>query len=84
MQKEPGTASIISASSSNSSKRIKIMTIYVKYDKTPEALPVAVGGTVKELAKILGVSENLISSSISKKYPSYARIEIEEGDDEEE
>lgn len=60
------------------------MTLYVKYDKTPEALPVAVGGTIKELAEILGVSANLISSSISKKYPSYARIEIEEAEDEEE
>lgn len=60
------------------------MTLYVKYDDTPEALPIAVAGSVIELAAKLGKTPNNISSSISHKRPGFARIEIEEGDDEEE
>lgn len=48
--------------------------IWVAYDKEPPFLPVAVADTAKEMAKIVGTSENCIISTWCKyltgRYPS--------------
>lgn len=40
--------------------------IYIAYDTHPPYLPVAVSGSVKELANMIGVKSNVISASISR------------------
>ena len=41
------------------------MFVYMKVTKDKYELPIAVANTVRELAAILGISENCISSSMS-------------------
>jgi pyruvate kinase len=57
------------------------MTVYVKYDRKPPKLPVAVADSDEELAAMVGKSVNVIRSSISHGLQTYQRIEI--GDIEE-
>lgn len=57
------------------------MYVYIKYEKRKPHLPVAVADTVTELAQILGIKPNIVSSSIYHKRPTYAKVWIEEDDD---
>lgn len=62
------------------------MFVYMKVTKDKYELPIAVANTVRELAAILGISENCISSSMSheragKSISPYKKIEIEEEDE---
>ena len=52
------------------------MVVYVKYDRYPPKLPVAVADSDEELAAIVGKSVNVIRSSISHGLETYKRIEI--------
>ena len=58
------------------------MKVYVKYDKKPPHLPVAVADSKKELAKMLGVSFHSVLSSYYHKRSTFAEIEIEDTDEE--
>lgn len=52
------------------------MVVYVKYDRKPPKLPVAVADSDEELAAMVGKSVNVIRSSISHGLQTYQRIEI--------
>lgn len=54
------------------------MIIYVKYDKKPPNLPVAVADTKKDLARKLGVTVRNVESSISHGRSTYAVVEVED------
>ena len=53
------------------------MVVYVKYDRYPPKLPVAVADSDEELAAMIGKSVNVIRSSISHGLETYKRIEID-------
>lgn len=58
------------------------MTLYMLVTKDKFELPIAVAESTRELAMMLGVSPNIVSSSYSKKYSNWKKVEIEdEGDD---
>ena len=57
------------------------MTLYMKVTKDKYELPIAVAGSTKELALMLGVSPNCVSSCFAKKYPSWKKVEIEDEED---
>lgn len=59
----------------NRAKR-KAKVIYVKYDDKPPFLPIAVADSISELAEILGVSRNVVSSSFSHKRSTYKKVSI--------
>lgn len=54
------------------------MTVYVKYDRKPPHLPVAIADSAIELAKILGTSAAVIYSSISHGHETYWKIKIDD------
>ena len=54
------------------------MKAVIKYDARPPHLPVAVAGSRKELAEILGVSKNVVDSSFSHHRSTYAEYEFED------
>ncbi len=58
------------------------MTLYMKVTKDIYELPIAVAESPKELAMMLGVSPNAVSSSLSKKYPTWKKVEIEDEEDD--
>ena len=58
--------------------------IYLKTTTDKLELPIAVAGSSKELADILGTTRDVVLSSISHKHAGWHRIIIsEEGEDEE-
>ncbi len=56
------------------------MEVYVRYDKLPPHLPIAIADTREALAKLIGVSPAAIASYISRNIGTYARIEIDDED----
>ena len=54
------------------------MTVYVKYSASFPGLPIAVADSAAELARMTGMTEGSVYSSISKKRRTFAKIEIEE------
>lgn len=58
------------------------MTLYVKYDRKPPYLPVAVADSKKELAQMLGVTFHSVLSSYYHKRSTFVEIEIEETNEE--
>lgn len=65
----------------------KSKRLYLAVTSDRFSLPLAVADTAAELAEICGVEEMTVFAGISRgkqlQYPSYIRIEIEEGEDEE-
>lgn len=53
------------------------MVVYVKYDKKPPHLPVAVADSKKELAEMVGTSLHSILSSFYHGRSTFAEVEIE-------
>ena len=53
------------------------MTLYVKYDKKPPHLPVAVAESMSELAKKTGMTPSTLYSCFYHGYSNYAKIEVE-------
>lgn len=58
------------------------MTLYMKVTKDKYELPIAVAGSTRELALMLGVTPNCVSSCFAKKYPSWKKVEIEDEEDD--
>lgn len=58
------------------------MTLYMKVTKDKYELPIAVAGSTKELALMLGIKPNNVSACFSKKYPSWKKVEIEDEEDD--
>jgi len=59
------------------------MTLYMKVSKDKYELPEAVAGSVHELAKLLGITENAIYVSMSQEKrfgyrTNYVKVEIDE------
>lgn len=52
--------------------------LYMRVTKDKYELPVAVAGSSKELADMLGVKPNNVSSSISRGCKGYCKIVIDE------
>ena len=52
------------------------MKIYMRTTVDEYQLPVAVADSPKELAQIVGTSENVVLSSISKKRTGWYRVEV--------
>ena len=60
--------------------------IWVAYQKDPPGLPIAVADTCTELAEMVGVSDNTVTSMEQrrrngeiKKHAIYARVEVDDG-----
>lgn len=60
--------------------KVGVMTLYVKYDKKPPHLPVAVADSKKELAQILGISFDCVASSYSHKRRTFQEVDVEMSD----
>lgn len=56
------------------------MKLYVKYSKDWPYLPEYVEDSAQELAKKTGHTTGSILSCISKGYPMWARVEVEDGE----
>lgn len=54
--------------------------VYVRYSRKHPYLPIAIADTAKELARMLGVTENTVYSSITKKHGTYAKVYISDDD----
>lgn len=54
------------------------MTVYVKYDRKPPHLPIAVADSAEELAAMLGKSVDVVRSSISHGHKTYWKIKIDD------
>lgn len=59
------------------------MVLYMKVTNDKYQLPVAVTDTVKELAEILGTTQNVINSSLSRQKAgkgtgTYYRVEVDD------
>lgn len=54
------------------------MKLYVKYSLDKYELPIAVADSPKELAKMVGTTANVVSSSITHKRRGYAVVETKE------
>ena len=62
------------------------MTLYIKVTSDEYELPLAVGDTVRELAKMLGVKSDSIYSQMSHSkhnvyFCSYKKVEVEDEDE---
>lgn len=62
------------------------MTLYIKVTSDEYELPFAVGDTVRELAKMLGVKSDSIYSQMSHSkhngyFCSYQKVEVEDEDE---
>lgn len=62
------------------------MTLYLKVTSDEYELPLAVGDTVRELAKMLGVKSDSIYSQMSHSkhngyFCSYQKVEVEDEDE---
>jgi len=55
--------------------------LYMRTTMDEFELPVAVAASAKELARMLNVTPNMVSSSISKHYKGWYRIQEEEVDE---
>ena len=53
-----------------------IVKIYMRTTVDEYQLPIAVADSPKELAQIVGTSENVVLSSISKKRTGWYRVEV--------
>ena len=60
------------------------MKVFVKYSPIWPYLPVAVADSYRELAEMIGVTEHSVRCSFWKKYKTFAIIEIEEDEQDEE
>lgn len=52
--------------------------IYIKYSSKYPYLPEAIADSVKELAEKTGHTPGSVSSCVSKGYPMWAKVEVEE------
>ena len=62
------------------------MTLYMKVTKDKYELPIAVAGTIRELAMILGINENSVQQQFyrQKRYGmncGYVKVEVEEDEE---
>lgn len=60
------------------------MTIYMITTRDEYELPVCVADTVRELSKKTGIPYRTITTALYLKIKGYARVEIEEDDDDNE
>ncbi len=58
------------------------MKIYMYVTRDEFELPIAVADTPRQLALMLGTTENTVKSSISHHHPGWIRIETEETEDD--
>jgi len=58
------------------------MKLYIKYSPDWPYLPEYVEDNVGALARKVGTTANCISSCISKDYKQYAKVEVEEDEEE--
>jgi len=54
------------------------MTVYVKYSNEYPYLPLAVADSKIELARMLGLTINVVASSLNHGYRTYAAVEIDD------
>jgi hypothetical protein len=57
------------------------MKLYIKTTMDDLELPVAVAGSAQELARMTGTTAASIYSSISHKHKGWARVEVEDEDE---
>ena len=57
-------------------------TLYMKVTKDKYELPIAVAESPRELAEMLGATRKTVSSCISKKLPTWKKVEIEDEEDD--
>lgn len=58
------------------------MKLYMKVTKDEYQLPLAVADSAQELAAMVGASTNTVQSCISKKYPQWIRVVIDDVEEE--
>lgn len=58
--------------------------LFVKYDNKPPYLPIAVADSKAELARMLNIRTNVVSSAFSHKQSTYKVIKIDDGKVQEE
>lgn len=56
------------------------MTVYIRYDKQPPHLPVAIADSKEELAAMIGMSINCVRSSFSHGLECFAAVDLSEPD----
>lgn len=54
------------------------MTVFIRYDKEPPYLPIAIADSKEELADILGMTVNCVRSSFSHGLACFAAVEVGE------
>lgn len=54
------------------------MKLVVRYSSTPPYLPMAVGDSFHDLAKVLGISASAISHAVHRNSELYKVVEVEE------
>lgn len=59
------------------------MTVYIRYDKEPPYLPIAIADSKEELAEILGMTVNCVRSSFSHGLRCFAAVDVGELEDQE-
>lgn len=62
-------------------KEAVVMILYMKVTRDKYELPIAVAETVTELARILGTTPGVVSSSISHKRRGWYKLEVENGEE---
>lgn len=57
--------------------------LFVKYDNKPPYLPIAVADSKAELARMLNIRTNVVSSAFSHKQSTYSEIRVDDGETQE-
>ena len=57
------------------------MTVYIKYDRQPPHLPVAIADSKEELAAMIGMTVNCVRSSFSHGIKCFAAVEVDDAED---
>lgn len=57
--------------------------LFVKYDSKAPYLPIAVADSKTELARMLNVRPNVVSSAFSHKQSTYSEIRVDDGETQE-
>lgn len=58
------------------------MKLYLKVTRDKYELPVAVADSAAELATMVGTTKNNVLSCISKKYPTWKKVIVEDEEDD--
>lgn len=58
-----------------------MVTVYIRYDKKPPYLPIAIADSKEELAVMIGASLNTVRSSFSHGIKCFAAVEVDDAED---